>query len=157
MIANFLRFPRLMLTMLKSLWCRVFYQFPILPNSLGQFQAPTTFSITVTLMFHGFFSSPTRYKFLSVFSLSFIFTLWSSGTETSTRWQILFFLLIKIRSDLLTETEWSYCISTSQGILCILFSGKDPSLCIYHLLVWSDLNLLQNYQWVPLSIQSGLV
>ena len=40
--------------------------------------------ITVTFMFHSFFSSLARYRYLSLFSLSFNFTLWSAGTAKST-------------------------------------------------------------------------
>ena len=40
---------------------------------------PTTSGITVTLIFHRCSSSLARYKHLSIFLLSFIFSLWSSG------------------------------------------------------------------------------
>ena len=70
------------------------YKFPrpfnnplvIVPN------APTTISTIVTFMFHSFFNSLARSKYLSFFSLSLRFILWSAGTAKSTILQILFFV-----------------------------------------------------------------
>ena len=65
-------------------------------------KAPITIGIIVTFMFHSFFNSLARSRYLSFFSLSFSFILWSAGTVKSTIFQILFFLwLIIIRSSLL--------------------------------------------------------
>ena len=47
-------------------------------------------------MFHSFFNSLARSRYLSFFSLSFRFILWSAGTAKLTILQILFFLLIII-------------------------------------------------------------
>ena len=58
----------------------------IVPN------APITIGTIVTFMFHGFFNSLARSKYLSFFSLSFKFILWSAGTAKSTILQILFFV-----------------------------------------------------------------
>ena len=44
----------------------------------------------------------------------------------------------------------SVCISKSQRILCISCSRTDFSLCIYNLFVWSNLNFLNNSQWITL-------
>ena len=55
----------------------------------------------VTFMFHSFFNSLARSRYLSFFSLSFRFILWSAGTAKSTNLQILFLLLIIMRSGLL--------------------------------------------------------
>ena len=50
-------------------------------NTLGIVPgAPITFGITVTYMFYSVFSSLARFKYSSVFSLSFNFNLWSAGT-----------------------------------------------------------------------------
>ena len=47
--------------------------------------APITIGIIVTFMFHSiFFNSLARSRYLSFFSLSFNFTLWSAGTAKST-------------------------------------------------------------------------
>ena len=53
--------------------------------------APITICIIVTCMFHSFFSSLARSRYLSLFSHSFSFILWSAGTEKSTILQVLFF------------------------------------------------------------------
>ena len=53
--------------------------------------APITNSIIVTSMFHSFFNSLARSRYLSLFSHSFSFILWSAGTAKSTILQVLFF------------------------------------------------------------------
>ena len=70
--------------------------------------------------------------------------------------QVLFFLLIIIRSGLLAEIRWSVCISRSHRSLCVLFSRAGAGLCIYHLFVWSNLNFLHICQWITLPTQSCL-
>ena len=66
--------------------------------------APITISIIVTCMFHSFFNSLARSRYLSFFSYSFSFILWSAGTAKSTILQVFFFLLIIIiRPGLLVE------------------------------------------------------
>ena len=80
-----------------------------LPNHPGPFnkplvtvpKAPITNGIIVTFMFHSFFNSLARSMYLSLFSHSFSFILWSAGTAKSTIWQV--FMI------------WS--------------SGRDPFLC----------------------------
>ena len=52
-------------------------------------KAPTTIGIIVTFMFHSFFNSLARSRYLSFFSHSFSFILWSAGTAMSTILQIL--------------------------------------------------------------------
>ena len=63
--------------------------------------APITIGTIVTFMFHSFFNSLARSNYLSFFSLPFRFILWSAGTAKSTILQILFLLLIIMRSGLL--------------------------------------------------------
>ena len=67
--------------------------------------APITIGIIITCMFHSFFNSLARSRYLSFFSHSFSFILWSAGTAKSTILQVLFFffffLLIIIKSGLL--------------------------------------------------------
>ena len=53
--------------------------------------APITISITVTFMFHSFFSSLARCRYVSLFSLPFSFSLWSVGTAESGIRQVPFF------------------------------------------------------------------
>ena len=53
--------------------------------------APITIGIMVTSMFHSFFNSLARLRYLSFFSNSFRFILWSAGTAKSTISRMLFF------------------------------------------------------------------
>ena len=119
--------------------------------------APISIGIIVTFMFHYFFNSLARSRYLSFFSHSFSFILWSAGTAKSTILQILLLLLIIIRSGLLAEIRWSVCMSKSHRSLCVSFSRTDAGLCIYHLFVWSNLNFLLISQWITLPTQSCLV
>ena len=67
--------------------------------------APITIGIIVTFMFHSFFNSLARSRYLSFFSHSFSFILWSAGTAKSTILPVLFFFssLIIIRFGLLDK------------------------------------------------------
>ena len=51
-----------------------------------------TIGITVTFMFHSFYTFLIRFKYLSHCSFSFILILWSSGTAKPIIRQVLFFL-----------------------------------------------------------------
>ena len=54
--------------------------------------------IKVTVVLHSFLCYLTRFKYLSLFSVSLIFSLWSAETAKSTRRQVLcIFLLIGIK------------------------------------------------------------
>ena len=74
---------------------------PLISKSSSPFNNPLTtvprtpiiFGITVTFMFHSFFNSLIKSSYLSSFSLSFNFTLWSAGAAKFTIRQILFFFL----------------------------------------------------------------
>ena len=55
-------------------------------------KAPITIGTIVTFMLHSLFNSLARLRYLSFFSRSFRFILWSAGTAMSTILQILFFL-----------------------------------------------------------------
>ena len=120
-------------------------------------KAPITTGTTVTLMLHSSLNYPARSRYPFFFSLTFSFILCSTGTGKSTILQILFFLLIIIRSRLLSEIMWSVCMSKSHRSLCVSFSWTDAVLCIYHLFVWSNLNFLHISQWITLPIQLCLV
>ena len=75
-------------------------------------KAPVTIAIIVTFMFHSFFNSLARSRYLSLFSHSFSFILWSAGTaKLRFCWFsfFFFFLLIIISSGLLAEIRWSVC------------------------------------------------
>ena len=97
--------------------------------------APVTIGINVTFTFHSFFNSQARSRYLSFFSHSFSFILWSAGTAKSTILQVLFFLLIIIWSGLLAEIRCSVCMSKTHWSLCEIFSRTGAGLGIYYLFV----------------------
>ena len=118
-------------------------------------KAPITIGTIVTFMFHSFFNSLARSRYLSLFSYVFRFILWSAGTAKSTILQMLFFcLLIIIRSGLPSRIRWPVCMLKTHRSLCVKFSRKGAGLCIYHLLVWSNLNFLHISLWITLPTQS---
>ena len=90
----------------------------IVPN------APITIGIIVTCMFHSFFNSLARSRYLSFFSHSFSFILWSAGTATLTILQVLFFLLIIIRSGLLAEIRYPCVCPSPIGVYVCYFLGQ---------------------------------
>ena len=103
-------------------------------------KAPITIGIIITFMFHSFFfNSIARSRYLSLFSHSFNFILWSAGTAKTTILQVLFFffLLITIRSGLLADIRWSVCISKFHRSWCV------PLLLLLLLLL-----LLFSFKWV---------
>ena len=57
---------------------------------------PITFGITVIFMFNSFFSSLARSRYLSLFSLSFNFTLSSARMAKSTNRRVLFFCWLSL-------------------------------------------------------------
>ena len=118
-------------------------------------KAPITIGIIVTFMFHSFFNSLARSKYLSLFSNSFSFILWSAGTAKSTILLIfLFFFVDYYKVWFLAEIRWCVCMSKSHRSLCVSFSKTGAGLCIYHLLVWSNLNFLHISQGMTLPTQS---
>ena len=66
-------------------------------------KAPITIGIIVNFMFHSFFNSLAKSRYLSLFSHSFSFILWSAGTAKPAILLVYFYLLIIIRSGLLAE------------------------------------------------------
>ena len=120
-------------------------------------KVPLTIGIIVIFMFHSFFHSLARSKYLSFFSHSFSFILWSAGQESPQFCKFPFFLLIIIRCDLLAEIRWSICMSKSYRNLCVSFSRTDAGLSIYHLFIWSNLNFLHISQGITLPAHSCLV
>ena len=55
--------------------------------------APITIGIIVTCMFDSFFNSPARSRYLSFFSHSFSFILWSAGTASRLFCKFSFFFV----------------------------------------------------------------
>ena len=120
-------------------------------------KAPFTIGTIVTFMFHSFFNSTARPRYLSFFSHSFRFILWSARIAKSTIVSVSsLFLLIIIRSGLLAWISWSVCMLKSHRNLCVSFSWTGAGLCICYLLVWSNLNFLHISQWITLPTQSCL-
>ena len=94
--------------------------------------APTTIRITVTFMFHTFFSSLARYRYLSLFFLSFSSTLWSAGTAKHTLfgkfsffWWLSLCLVAKPRlgDPFVILNPREVCASQFPGRILFLFSG----------------------------------
>ena len=97
---------------------------PPTPNSSNPFcnplftllNAPITIDVIVTCMFHSFFfNSLSRSRNLSTISHSFSFILCSAGTAKSSILQVLFLLLIIIKSGFLAEIRWSMCMPKSHN------------------------------------------
>ena len=125
----------------------------IVPNT------PITIGTIVTLMFQSFLISLARSRYLSFFSLSFKFIMWSTGAAKSTILHILFFfllLLIIIRYVLLAGISWSVCMLKSHRNLCVSFSRTGAGFFIYHLFVWLNWNFLHISQSITLPTQSCL-
>ena len=103
-------------------------------------KVPITSSMIVTFMFHSFFNSLRRSRYLSLFSHSFRYSVVSRDSKVDNFANFLFFLLIIIRSGLLAEIRLSVCVSKSHKSLCVSFSRTGSGLCMYHLLAWSNFN-----------------
>ena len=89
-------------------------------------KAPITIGTIVTLMFHSFFNSLASSRYLSFFSHSFSFILWSAWTAKSTILQILFFFFCWL---LLVLVFWSRlgdpCVCQSPiGVYVCHFLGQ---------------------------------
>ena len=86
-------------------------------------KASNTIGIIVTFMFHNFFNSLARSRYLSLFSHSFSFILGSVEIAKSTILQVLYFLLIVIRSGLLAEIRWPFICQSPIGVYVCYFLG----------------------------------
>ena len=131
----------------------------IVPN------AAITIGTIVTFMFHGFFNSLARSRYLSFFSLSFRFILWSTGIAKSTILQILFFLIhwkfytATLADGFPPEFEWHQVFSKSSGlfsmfwsIFILLLSGWSPLVLYFQIFqpryqYFEDCFERNNYNW----------
>ena len=102
---------------------------------------PITIGIIVTFMFHSFFNSLARSRYLSLFSLSFNFIPWSPRTVKSTILYILFFCWL-----LLLLLFYSFESFSHQRLLMDFYlslsdtnSHKSPGLS---LVFWPILTML---------------
>ena len=80
--------------------------------------APIPNGITIIFMFQRFFSSLARFEYLSLFSLSFDFTLWSAGMAKCSIRDILFFCPVvwpRLDELLIFQNHREVCLSHSLG------------------------------------------
>ena len=103
--------------------------------------APFTIGTIVTFMFHSFFQFSSKVEVIILFFTFLQIYSVVRGTSKSTILQVLFFLLIIMRSGLLAGIRWSVCMLKSHRSLCESFSKRGAGLCIYHLFVWSTLRV----------------
>ena len=98
-------------------------------------KAPITIGIIVTFMFHSFFNSLARSRYLSFFSYSFSFILWSAGTAKSTNLQILFFCWLLLGLIFwLRLVDLSVCQSPKGVYVCHSLGqmlGCAYTICLY--------------------------
>ena len=95
-------------------------------------------------MFHSFFNSLARSRYLSYVSHSFSFILWSARTAKSAILQILSFFFFFCW--LLIGLVWFVCMSKSQKSLCVLF--WHINLCM---LFNAKATLLEEQYWYYLT------
>ena len=117
--------------------------------------APITIGIIGTLMFHRFFSSRERSKYLFLVSLFLIFPCGWRGRVKSTRQ-----LSLSLSLSFLV-IFWIWCrdliVSQNPREFYVSCSKTDSGLCIYHLAGGSNLIFLHNSSWITFSTQSYLV
>ena len=100
-----------------SILTLIFNSFSLYSKPFGTVSsAPTKIGITETFLFYSFF-------------------------QLLCKIQIFFYLFVFFYFH---EIWWSFCFSKFKWIFCISFFQTDSGLCIYHLLVWSNDNLLPN-------------
>ena len=118
-------------------------------------KASIIIGIIFTFIFHSFFNSQARSRYLYFFSHSFSFILWSADTAKSIILQILFFIVdyYKVFGPRLGNPS----VCQSPIGFFVSFSRTDAGLCMYHLFAWSNLNFLYISQWITLPTQSCLV
>ena len=90
-------------------------------------KAPITIGIIVTFMFHSFFKSLATSRYLSFFSRSFRFILWSGETAKSTILQIFFFFWLLLSLLILIFTHWSFFTSELADGLSLEFEWLQVS------------------------------
>ena len=97
-------------------------------------RAPIKIGITITFMFHSFFNSQTRSLYLSFFSFSFDFTLWSARNGkvhnfASSLFLIDYYLVVWPRLDYLfvSQDPWEVYVSHSLGQI----PGCACTICLY--------------------------
>ena len=102
-------------------------------------KAPITIGSTVIFMFDSFFQFSSKVELLILFTFLQIYSAVSWYSKVDNFANSLFFFFIIIRSVLLAGIRWSVCMLKSHRSLCVSFSRTGAGLCIYYLLVWSNL------------------
>ena len=88
-------------------------------------RAPITIGIAVTFMFHSFFDSLARSRYLLFFLLSFKFTLWSSKAARSTIKHVLFFFSL-LQSLVVWPRLGDPFVSQNPGKCCAYYYYYSP-------------------------------
>ena len=94
-----------------------------------------TIGINIIFMFYCFFSSLARLWYLSLFSFSFSFTLWSAEMAKSTLWQVPFFcwlslglvVWLRLGDPFVSQTPREICLSPFPGQIL----GYTYTICSY--------------------------
>ena len=93
--------------------------------------APITIGIIVTGMFHSFFSSLARSRYLSFFSHSFSSILWSAGTANSTILKVIIIIIIILLS-------WEFLAPALADGLSLEFERQQVSSSLQDSSQYSD-------------------
>ena len=108
---------------------------------------PITIGITVTFMFHSFFSSRARSWYLSHFHSPSVLPCGQPGWQSPQFSRFFFFCCwLSLGLVILLRLHDLFVSQKSQRILCLSFSRTDSKLCIYHLFAWSNLSFLHSSQ-----------
>ena len=87
-------------------------------------KAPITIGIIVTFMFHSFFNSLARSRYLSLFSHAFSFILWSAGTAKSTILLIFWFCWLLLGLVFGPRLSDSFVYQSPTGVCACYFLGQ---------------------------------
>ena len=121
-------------------------------------KAPITIGTVVTFMFHNFFSSLSRLRYLSSFLHSFSYLIWSTGTAKSIISKILFmFCWLGLGLVFWLRFGDSFVCQNPIGVY-ICHSQRQVLGCEHIIHSYSlNLNFLRISQWITLLTQSWLV
>ena len=87
--------------------------------------APISIGIIVTYMFHSFFNSLARSRYLSFFSHSFSFILWSAGTAKSTTLQVIIIIIIIIKMYKISNKAVNFIMKAMKNWKMELVAGQN--------------------------------
>ena len=121
-------------------------------------RAPITICIIVTFIFHSFFRSLTRPRYLSFFLLSFYFTLWSARTAKSTIRQLLFFCCCWLSQGLVVWPKLGdlYICQNPREICASHFPGQIPG-CAYTICSCGQINAHFSVDHLSLPVVSRFI